>query len=163
MLVGKKDMTTVSLTDCIGEAFYEVHWDIVEGVHTYYDLVGGRGSLKSSFISIEIVTGMMEDEKANAIIYRKVADTIGDSVYEQILWAIDKLEVTDLWKCTTSPHRCTYLPTGQKILFKGLDKAKRTKSIKVKNGYFKYLWFEELDEFVGEEELRTVQQSVLRG
>ena len=57
----------------------------------------------------------------------------------------------------------TYKPTGQKIIFRGLDKAKKTKSIKIKRGYFKYLWFEELDEFAGIEEIRTVQQSVLRG
>lgn len=56
-----------------------------------------------------------------------------------------------------------YRPTGQKIIFRGLDKAKKTKSIKTSRGYFKYLWLEELDEFSGIEEIRTVQQSVLRG
>ena len=59
--------------------------------------------------------------------------------------------------------QCTYRPTGQKIIFRGLDKAKKTKSLKASHGYFKYLWFEELDEFAGIEEIRTVQQSVLRG
>ena len=59
--------------------------------------------------------------------------------------------------------KMTYLPTGQVILFRGLDIAKKTKSIKVPHGYLKYLWFEELDEFDGDEEIRTVQQSVLRG
>lgn len=154
---------TTNLTDCIGPAFYDLHWDIVEGNHTYYDLCGGRGSLKSSVASIEIVLGIMEDRKANGIVYRKVANTIGDSVYEQICWAIDKLGVKDLWHCVQSPFRCTYTPTGQKIIFKGLDKAKKSKSIKVQHGYFKYLWFEELDEFAGPEEIRSVQQSVLRG
>lgn len=157
------EQLTVSLRDCIGPAFYELHRDIKAGLHTYYDLVGGRGSLKSSFISLEIVLGMMEDKEANAICYRKVADTIGDSVYEQICWAIDKLGVSHLWHCTVSPFRCTYKPTGQKIIFKGLDKAKKSKSVKVSIGYFKYLWFEELDEYAGPEEIRTVQQSVLRG
>lgn len=162
-MVATKEATTISLVDCIGEAFYGVHWDIIEGLHTYYDLEGGRGSLKSSFASIEIVYGVMDDPLANALVYRKVADTIGDSVYEQVLWAIDMLGVTDLWKCTKSPYKCEYKPTGQRIIFKGLDKAKKSKSVKVKKGYFKFLWFEELDEFVGEEELRIVQQSVLRG
>ncbi|SET71317.1 phage terminase, large subunit, PBSX family [Lacrimispora sphenoides] len=158
-----KDQTHVKLTDLIAPAFYGVHWDIIDGKHTYYDLYGGRGSTKSSFAGLEIVLGMMEDPDANAIIYRKVGNTIGDSVYEQVLWAIDALEVSHLWKCKTSPYRCIYKPTGQRIIFKGLDKAKKSKSAKVRKGYFKYLWFEELDEFAGIEEIRMVQQSILRG
>lgn len=157
------DTNTVNLIDVIGPAFYDLHWDILEGKHTYYDLIGGRGSLKSSTISVEIVLGMMDDPQANAAVYRKVADTLQTSVYEQICWAIDALGVSDLWKCTTHPIRCIYEPTGQKIIFKGLDRAKKSKSIKVSRGYIKYLWFEELDEYAGKEEIRSVQQSVLRG
>lgn len=158
-----QDQTTINLTDVIAPSFYGVHWDIMDGKHTYYDLYGGRGSTKSSFISVEIVLGMMDDQEANAIIFRKYAVTIGESVFEQIQWAIDALGVTDLWESRTSPYRFVYKPTGQKIIFRGLDKAKKTKSIKASKGYFKYLWFEELDEFAGPEEIRTVEQSVLRG
>jgi len=147
----------------IAPAFYGLHWDIQEERHTYYDLYGGRGSTKSSFIGIEIPLGMMIDPQANAIVFRKVGNTIGTSVYEQILWGLDMLGVREFWKCTTSPYRMVYLPTGQVILFRGLDKAKKMKSVKVSSGYLKYLWFEELDEFAGEEEIRSVQQSVLRG
>lgn len=153
----------IRLTDLIGPAFYSVHWDIVNGRHTYYDLYGGRGSLKSSFISLEIPLGMTQDPQANAVIYRKVGNTVGDSVYEQVLWAIEALGMKDLWHCTRNPYRMIYKPTGQVILFRGLDKAKKMKSIKVSKGYLKYLWFEELDEFSGEEEIRSVQQSVMRG
>ena len=153
----------VKLTDVIAPSFYDVHWDILDGNHTYYDLYGGRGSAKSSFISAEIVLGMMDDPEANAVIFRKYAVTIGESVFEQIQWAIDALGVTDLWESRTSPYRFVYKPTGQKIIFRGLDKAKKTKSIKASKGYFKYLWFEELDEFTGPKEIRTVEQSVLRG
>lgn len=161
--VTNADAVRVRLTDIIAPAFYSVHWDVIEGGHTYYDLFGGRGSTKSSFISTEIVLGIMSDPLANAIVYRKVGNTIGSSVYEQILWSIEALGVRHLWKERTSPHSFTYLPTGQVIRFRGLDKAKKTKSIKIARGYFKYLWFEELDEFSGEEEIRSVQQSVLRG
>lgn len=157
------DAVRVRLTDIIAPAFYSVHWDVIEGGHTYYDLFGGRGSTKSSFISTEIVLGVMSDPLANAMVYRKVGNTIGSSVYEQILWSIEALGVRHLWKERTSPHSFTYLPTGQVIRFRGLDKAKKTKSIKIARWYFKYLWFEELDEFSGEEEIRSVQQSVLRG
>ena len=157
----------IQLTDIIAPAFYPVHWDILDGKHTYYDLYGGRGSTKSSFISTEIVFGMMKDAEegifSNAIVFRKVEKYIRESVYEQIAWAIDALGVTDLWKATLSPMQFIYLPTGQKITFRGLDKAKRTKSIKSKRGWYKYLWFEELDEFDGIEEIRNAQQSVIRG
>lgn len=154
-----------SLTNCIGPAFYSIHNDIKNGKHTYYDLEGGRGSLKSSFVSIEIVHNMMksENKKQHAVIYRKVGDTLETSVYAQIEWAIDKLGVSHLWKMTKSPMRAEYLPTGQRIIFKGLDKAQKSKSIKVPFGYIAYLWFEEFDEFAGEEEIRKVQQSVIRG
>ena len=158
-----QDQTTINLTDVIAPSFYGVHWDIMDGKHTYYDLYGGRGSTKSSFISVEIVLGMMDDPEANAVVFRKYAVTIGESVFEQIQWAIDALGVTDLWESRTSPYRFVYKSTGQKIIFRGLDKAKKTKSIKASKGYFKYLWFEELDEFAGPEEIRTVEQSVLRG
>jgi phage terminase large subunit len=157
------DKIRINLTDIISPAFYSVHWDILYGNHTYYDLYGGRGSTKSSFISAEIVLGMMEDSNANAVVFRKYGVTLRESVYEQIQWAIDALGVSDLWEARVSPLRFVYKPTGQKIVFRGLDKAKKTKSIKVSYGYFKYLWFEELDEFSGIEEIRTVQQSVLRG
>lgn len=153
------------LTKCIGSAFYKVHNDIKAGKHTYYDLIGGRGSLKSSFVSIEIIHNMMKSENKmkHAVVYRKVADTLETSVYSQIEWAIDMLNVKHLWKLTKSPMRATYLPTGQRIIFKGLDKAGKSKSIKVPFGYIAYLWFEEFDEFNGEEEIRKVQQSVIRG
>lgn len=153
----------VHLTDVIAPSFYSVHWDILEEKHTYYDLYGGRGSTKSSFISVEIVMGIMDDPEANAVVFRKYGVTLRESVYEQIEWAIEALGVSELWQGYTNPMRFVYKPTGQKIVFRGLDKAKKTKSIKVARGYFKYLWFEELDEFAGIEEIRTVQQSVLRG
>lgn len=158
---------SVNLTDVIAPAFYKVHWDIQDNKHTYYDLFGGRGSCKSSFVSVEIVLGIMQDagrgECTNAAVFRKVGNTLRDSVYEQIEWAIDALGVQDLWESSLSPLQHVYKPTGQKILYRGLDKAKKTKSVKTAKGYIKYLWFEELDEFSGIEEIRTTQQSVLRG
>jgi len=153
----------VKLTEVIAPSFYAVHQDIKNEGHTYYDLYGGRGSTKSSFISAEIVLGMMQDPDANAIVFRKYGTTLRESVFEQISWAIQTLNVAHLWRPVLNPMSFIFIPTGQRILFRGLDKAKKTKSIKVSRGYFKYLWFEELDEFAGIEEIRTTQQSVLRG
>lgn len=161
----KKVIKGRPLSKCIGKAFYSVHKDIQSGRHTYYDLIGGRGSLKSSFVSIEMIYSMMKKENAkkHGVVYRKVGDTLETSVFSQIEWAVDILGVSHLWKLTKSPMRAEYLPTGQKIIFKGLDKAAKSKSIKVPFGYIGYLWFEEFDEFAGEEEIRKVQQSVIRG
>lgn len=161
----KKAIKGRPLSKCIGKAFYSVHKDIQAGKHTYYDLTGGRGSLKSSCVSVEMIYNMMKKENKNkhAVIYRKVGDTLETSVFAQIEWAIDILGVSRLWKLTKSSMRAEYLPTGQKIIFKGLDKAAKSKSIKVPFGYIGYLWFEEFDEFAGEEEIRKVQQSVIRG
>lgn len=105
----------------------------------------------------------MQDPEANAIVFRKYGTTLRESVFEQIAWAIQTLGVGHLWRPILNPMSFIFLPTGQRVLFRGLDKAKKTKSIKVAHGYFKYLWFEELDEFAGIEEIRTTQQSVLRG
>lgn len=167
MSTAYQNQTIVNLIDLIAPCYYALHWDIIHKKHTYYDLYGGRGSAKSSVISIEIVLGIMRDAMAgkmtNAVSFRKYGVTLRESVYEQIQWAIDALEVTELWEAKIMPLQFIYKPTGQRIIFRGLDKAKKTKSIKVSKGYFKYLWFEELDEFNGMEEIRTVQQSVLRG
>lgn len=157
----------VRLSEVIAPSFYDLHVDIKNNRYTEYMLKGGRGSTKSSFASIEIILGMMRDaergEFTNAVALRKVKDTLKDSVYEQLEWAIDILGVTDEWKCTKSPLEITYLPTGQKILFRGADKPKKIKSTKVKKGYIKYIWYEELDEFYGPEEIRTINQSLMRG
>lgn len=161
------ESNAAKLNEIIAPAFYDVFWDVLDGKHTYYDLYGGRGSTKSSFVGTMIPFQMMQDAEngdfTNAVIFRKVGTTLRESVYEQIAWGIDALGANDLWNSSLSPMQYTYKPTGQKIIFRGLDKAKKTKSIKIKRGYFKYLWFEELDEFAGIEEIRTVQQSVLRG
>lgn len=157
------EQVVIKLSDVIAPAFYPVHYDIIDGLHENYDLYGGRGSTKSSFISVEIILGMMQDPNANAAVFRRRENTIGGSVFEQLEWAIDVLGVSEYWKRTVSPYKLTYKPTGQQIVFKGLDEPKKIKSIKTAKGYFKYLWFEELDEFNGDKDIRSVEQSILRG
>jgi phage terminase, large subunit, PBSX family len=151
------------LSTIVGKAFFKVHVLIKTLAYTHFWFKGGRGSLKSSFISIEIILGMMKDPLANAIALRKVKDTLKDSVFEQLQWAIDILGVSAYWDAKQSPLSLTYLPTGQKILFRGADKPKKIKSIKFSKGFCKYVWFEELDEFSGMDEIRLILQSLLRG
>lgn len=158
-----QSQTQVKLTDLIAPSFYDLHWDIKEHKHTHYKLYGGRGSTKSSFISGEIIKGMMEDPEANAIAMRKVGRFLEESVFEQLLWAIEKLGVSDLWKVRYSPLGLTYKPFGNRIIFRGADDPQKIKSVKLKKGYFKYIWFEERAEFDGPEEERTILQSLMRG
>ena len=155
------------LTDIIAPSFYKLHHDIKNCKYTDYILRGGRGSTKSSFISVEIILGMMSDASkgihSNAVIFRQVKSELNTSVKAQIEWAINALGVRDKWEVPEAKLAVTYKPTGQKILFRGMDKAKKTKGVKASKGWFKYIWFEELDEFRGMEDIRTATQSVMRG
>lgn len=156
----------ISLRNVIAPSFYELHKEVKENKYTHYWLKGGRGSTKSSFISIEIVLGIMKDNKANGVALRKVGDTLEGSVYNQLIWAIDILGVSAYWECKRSPLELVYIPTGQKIVFRSAfhDKdVKKIKSTKFKKGYAKYIWYEELDEFDGIEDIRTINQSLMRG
>ena len=153
----------VSVKDLIAPVFYPLHNDIKKHKHTHYWLKGGRGSTKSSVISIEIILGMMRDSTRNGIVFRKVGDTLRESVYEQLVWAIEVLGVSEYWDQRTSPLQLIYKPTKQKILFRGVDDPSKSKSIKLRKGYFAYVWFEELAEFSDADEISTILQSLLRG
>ena len=153
----------IKLSNIIAPCFYELHKDISLNLHTHYWLKGGRGSTKSSFVSCEIILGMMKDKNANAVVLRKVGLFLKDSVYEQLQWAIQVLGVSDVWESKLSPLELIYRPTGQRIIFRGADKPKKIKSTKFRKGYCKYIWYEEVDEFNGMGELRTINQSLMRG
>jgi phage terminase large subunit len=153
----------MKLTDVVAPAFYGVHKAIKEEKYTHIWLGGGRGSTKSSFVAIEIILQIMRDPNANAVSLRKVKDTLKDSVFEQLSWAIEMLGVTQYWHSSVSPLTLTYIPTGQKIIFRGADKPKKIKSIKFSKGYCKIIHYEEVDEFEGMEEIRMINQSLMRG
>ena len=155
-------MSEVRVSEIIAQAFYPVHEDLRSGGHAEYWLSGGRGSGKSSFASLEILLGLMRDEHAGAIIYRKVADTLRDSVYAQMLWAIDRLGLAGQWQARLSPMELVHRETGQRILFRGADDPQKSKGVRLRDGYFRFLWFEELSEFDGIDAIRTIKASILR-
>lgn len=155
--------TKVKLKSKVAASFRQLHIDIKHQRHSNYWLKGGRGSTKSSFVSIEIILGIMKDPQANAVVLRKVAATLRDSVYDQYLWAIDALEVADQWKDSVSPMTLTFIPTGQQIRFKGADKPRKIKSQKFRHGFTKFKHYEEVDEFGGWPEIRSMNQSLNRG
>ncbi|EES48171.1 PBSX family phage terminase large subunit [Clostridium botulinum] len=160
-------MIKVKLKSIIASSFYAAHKDIKQGLHTHHWFKGGRGSTKSSFISIEIVLGIMKDAQegimSNALILRRVKDTLSESVRDQIKWAIDILGVSDDWIIPEAKLTITYKSTGQVIRFKGADNPKKVKSTKVPKGYIKYIWYEEVDEFEGYDKIRNINQSLMRG
>lgn len=156
-------MKTVRLSDVVAPHFYALHCDIVRHGHTYYWLEGGRGSTKSSEISLEIPQLLIKNPDCHAVVLRKVGNTIKTSVYPQMQWGIDALGLTSKFRFKTSPHEITYRKTGQKILFFGVDDPQKIKSIKLPFGYIGVVWFEELDQFGGMEEIRSLNQSLLRG
>lgn len=151
-----------SLKAVVAPAFYDLHRDIKANSHTHYFIKGGRGSTKSSFVSIEIIYGLMADENSFAIVHRKYGTDLKESVYNQLLWAIDILGVSDYWKMSLSPLKLTYKPTGQYIQFRGVDDPNKSKSIKLQKGFFKFIWYEEADQFEGMEEIRKINQSLMR-
>ena len=147
----------------IAPAFLDVNRDIDKKQHTEYVFRGGRGSTKSSFISEKIINLLKNNPTMHALATRQVANTLRDSVYAQLTWAINELGFSDEFKCTTSPLEIEYLPTGQKIYFRGADDPGKIKSIKPAFGYIGILWFEELDQYYGPEAIRKIEQSVIRG
>jgi PBSX family phage terminase large subunit len=151
------------LSQCIGPSFYELHKAFKEEKYTEYWLRGGRGSTKSSFLSIEVVLSVINDPEANVVIFRRYENEIRDTVFGQLQWAVAKLGVDHLFKVNVSPFKLTYEPTGQMILFKGADNPKKLKSIKLAKGYLKIGWWEECDQFSGMDEIRNIQQSIFRG
>lgn len=158
--------TETRLSSLIAPQFYGLHKVVKRhhqlGISEIWER-GGRGSTKSSFTAIQIVLGIMLDPDAHALLLRKVSETIRNSIHANVLWAIDALGVADRFRAKVSPSEIIYRPTGQKIMMYGLDKPEKLKSIKVRKGYIKYLWFEEVPEFSGMEEIRNVAQSALRG
>ena len=149
--------------DSISPAFFDVFRDIRDHKHTEYLFSGGRGSTKSSFVSLVIIYLLVNNPQIHALGTRQVGNTLRDSVYSQLCWAIDTLGLTDKFRRSTSPLEITYIPTGQKIYFRGADDPLKIKSIKPSFGYIGIFWCEELDQFRGPETVRSIEQSAIRG
>ena len=156
-------MSDILLSEKIGSAFYDVAHDVFHHGHTHYDFSGGRGSLKSSTVSVLVPLLLINNPGTHALVLRKVANTIRDSVYAQYIWAIGELGMAAYWEAKVSPMELIYKPTGQKIMFRGADDPMKIKSIKVPFGYIAVTHFEEKDQFAGRAEIRTILQSTMRG
>lgn len=162
--VTKTEPQSLSIpADLIAPDFLSLYRDIKAGAHSEYTLDGGRGSTKSSFISLVCSMLLVNNPDVHMLALRQVKDTLKTSVYSQLVWAIDELGLSDKFHCTTSPLEITYLPTGQIIYFRGADDPTKIKSIKPPFGYIGILWLEEFDQFRGEDQVRNIVQSAFRG
>ena len=155
----------IPIKECIIPMYDDVLEDVLRHRHTHYVFPGGRGSTKSSFVGgIAIPLLIITYPNIHAVCFRKVANTIQTSIFSQVIWGISKLGLDSFFKIPkTYSTPIEYLPTGQKIYFMGLDDPMKVKSIKPPFGYLGITWFEELDQYAGENELRTVTQSTMRG
>ena len=154
----------ISISDIIIEKFDEELEDILNHGHTHYVNMGGRGSTKSSLFSIAIPLLIIQNPKVHAIVFRKVGNTMKNSVWSQVVWGIEKLGLDSFFHIPKSiANPIVYLPTGQQIMFFGLDDPNKVKSVKLPFGYIGITWFEELDQYSGEKEIRKVLQSTMRG
>ena len=112
---------TYKLSELLAPPFYELHRAVRAGAVDELVAKGGRGSCKSSYLSVELVFQLLRHPDCHAVVLRRVGNTLRSSVYAQVCWAIAALGLSRKFRCTVSPMECTYLQTGQKILFFGLD------------------------------------------
>ncbi len=158
-----RETCDIELSKLIAPSFYALHRDVQAHAHTHYLLFGGRGSCKSTFTAIEILLLIKKNPDCHALVLRKIAATVRDSVYSQYIWAAEILGVLHEFEQKLSPPELVYKATGQRILFRGADDRAKIKSLKMPFGYIGITHFEEKDQFESRAELRTILQSTMRG
>ena len=129
--VGDNVSNELDIKSVIGQG-YDEFW---RSTKRYVVCKGSRASKKSTTAALKLIVRLMQYPLANALVVRQTASTLKDSCYAQLKWAINRLGVGVFWKCTVNPLQMTYLPTGQKILFKGLDDSLKITSITVDKGH----------------------------
>ncbi|MBM6808075.1 PBSX family phage terminase large subunit [Faecalicoccus pleomorphus] len=148
----------IYLPEKVGKGYKEF-WDF-KG--RYLVCKGSRASKKSKTTALKIIYRMMQPQyrEANAIVFRKTYRTLKDSCFSDLRWAIHRFEVDDFWETRLSPLEITYKPTGQKILFRGLDDPLKVTSISVDKGYLCWAWLEEAYELLKEEDFDMIDESI---
>jgi phage terminase large subunit len=126
----------------------------------YRIVKGSRASKKSKTTALWFITNMMKYPGANTLVIRKTFRTIKDSCFTELKWAINRLCVQEFWKITESPLEMTYLPTGQKIYFRGLDDPLKVTSITVEVGNLCWMWIEEAYEIMKEPDFDMLDESI---
>lgn len=146
----------ISLKKVVGKK-YNRFWNF-KG--RYRIVKGSRASKKSKTAALWYITNMMKYPESNTLVIRKTFRTIKDSCFTELKWAISRLCVQEFWKVTESPLEMTYLPTGQKIYFRGLDDPLKVTSITVEVGNLCWMWIEEAYEIMKESDFDMLDESI---
>ena len=126
----------------------------------YKVVKGSRASKKSKTTALFFIYSMMKYPGANLLVVRKVYRTLKDSCFTDLKWAINTLQVNDYWSVKESPLEIIYIPTGQKILFRGLDEPLKVTSITVETGNLCWAWIEEAYEINKEQDFNMLDESI---
>ena len=146
----------INIAEKIGAGYREFWFS----KHRYLVCKGGRGSKKSTTAAMKILWLIMKQPLTNALVIRRVFNSHKDSTFAQLKWAAENLGVRHLFKFSLSPLEVTYLPTGQKILFRGMDNVMSITSITVEKGYLNIVWVEEAYQLEDESEFNKLDMSV---
>jgi phage terminase, large subunit, PBSX family len=149
-------MTQIKIKDVIGKN-YDLFWN---DKHFYRVVKGSRGSKKSKTIAINMIYRIMKYPESNLLVIRRVFNTLRNSCRADLIWAINRLKVNHLWRVPKGEHTLTYLPTGQQILFAGLDDPLKLTSITVAQGYLNFVWIEEAFQIEKQEMFETLEESI---
>ena len=149
----------ILLSQTVGKG-YDDFWN---SKHRYRVLKGGKGSKKSATTALNFIYRIMKYENSNLLVVRQVMNTHRDSTFAQLKWAQEKLQVSKYWSNKVSPMEMTYLPTGQKILFRGFDDVLKLASTTVSKGHLCWVWVEEAFEIEKEEDFEKLDLSIPRG
>ena len=155
----QSDTVNIYLPDVIGRGYAKFWHD----KSRYRVLKGGKGSKKSATTALNYIYRMMKYSQSNLLVVRRVMNTHRDSTFAQLKWAQERLSVSHLWRNTVSPMEMTYLPTGQKILFRGFDDVLKLASTTVDKGYLCWVWIEEAFEIEKEADFDKLDLSAPRG
>nr|DAJ29957.1 MAG TPA: terminase large subunit [Caudoviricetes sp.] len=146
----------VKLPELVGKG-YKDFWNF-KG--RYRVCKGSRASKKSKTTALFFIYSMMKYPGANLLVIRKVYRTLKDSCFTDLKWAINRLQVNEYWSIKESPLKITYIPTGQKILFRGLDDPLKVTSITVETGNLCWAWIEEAYEINKEQDFNMLDESI---
>ncbi len=154
-------MTTspIKMSEIVGKG-YDEFWNCRK---RYRVLKGGKASKKSATTALNLIYRLMKMKDSNLLVVRQIMNTHRDSTFAQLQWAQERLGVSALWKNTVSPLEMVYLPTGQKIIFRGFDDVLKLASTTVSKGYLNFVWIEEAFEIAEESDFDKLDLSVPRG
>lgn len=156
MILQTKNVDRKHLPDLVGKGY----GDFWRFKGRYRVCKGSRASKKSKTTGLNFITKMMKHPQANLLVIRKTERTLKDSCFKELKWAIHRLGVDRYWKCKENPLEMTYLPTGQKIYFRGLDDPLKVTSITVDVGFLCWCWIEEAYEISKEEDFDMLDESI---